>query len=119
MSAGAGVCPCCSVITTNAYSCDTCWIKYSKKLQLMFGPRDWSKYDLIRKTLASFVGKNWPHDGTPLRDATAKPAEPSAKTTVNISDWRTWRDTSMKAGDCPCCIPRQQCDYHRETVRAR
>lgn len=31
---------------------------------------------------------------------------------IDINDWKTWRDSSMKSGDCACCIPKSQCKYH-------
>lgn len=33
--------------------------------------------------------------------------------TVDLSDWRVWRDHGLQPGECVCKMPRQQCDYHR------
>jgi len=31
----------------------------------------------------------------------------------DLSDWRAWRNSSMKPNECPCGIVRVQCDYHK------
>lgn len=33
--------------------------------------------------------------------------------TPDLSDWKTWRNSTLQSGECVCGIIKKNCDYHR------
>ncbi len=86
----------------------------------MQGLTEGNTYTVVEETENAEGDLTYRLDGIPgrmfrrYRFVVVEETKPPTRT-LDLSDWKVWRDHGLQPGECVCKIPRTQCDYHRDT----